>query len=818
MKRLSALKIYYCNFFIVSALVIILAILFFRFQIVPVDSRYFEIDPNRVLLSLQKRWEIISYKEFTELTPDIDSRGRLNLRYFAQIALKNDRSLNLKNFTITYDIIFHGANSYGLKTILIDDNGQRYVFYLSNREDDVSGFYYESNGELLKIDAEETRGLNYHSKQCNVRIQASDNKLMVYINEQLLEAISGISLSLESLRFQNTRFDSCSIDNFKLIGYEELRDRKWFAHTMKKERVVISDDFNYGLPHWIFYNKIGRHKVWIIECIFLIILSLVFDSLFLLLFHRRGMESIVIFESFLIPIITGLLTLKWVLGLSAVSVFIAIAAIIMIRFCFLIGSRKQFLVLQDAGEKKPVKPVSIFGVSFRIRPDYSYLLIIIGCSFGLCFSPAGGAISALFNIHPITALACFLLIWSGYFFLMHLASLISEKDILKFDSLAYLPLFLVFMLSYVFIYKKGEHGNLEVLLIIAAFILTLSLKLIYVLVNQRKPKLARLFIACIVISIFVSAECMIRFSPLENSPTWNFTHLLKTFYWDIEEHTNLFGNHTGNVSEGFPRGTYPVKKDDGVIRIVCFGTSSTEGWPIEDTKKAYPSILEKYLNQKDNDTLNYEVFNAGIGGYTSFKLLINLKDIVLKLKPDLITFYLGHNDWSLFHFKTDREFWEEIKSLKKNYPSISTNRDLVIADSLRFKNSIIRTVFGICYNSRLFKGLCSWSMYLKRPAKKVRQVPLEDFRWVLEEIVDTAKSHKIKIIFIPEAENTFCEPFKNYTDVMRDVAIENNLLFLDLRHALYQHRHEDIFFDLVHPLPLGHKIIARQLYEVIKDL
>jgi len=85
-----------------------------------------------------------------------------------------------------------------------------------------------------------------------------------------------------------------------------------------------------------------------------------------------------------------------------------------------------------------------------------------------------------------------------------------------------------------------------------------------------------------------------------------------------------------------------IPKPPGSIRIACLGGSTTYTYEIEDYKKSYPYLLEKYLHEKDFD--NIEVINAGAGGWSSWESLINLELRVLDLDPDVVIIYHGIND------------------------------------------------------------------------------------------------------------------------------------------------------------------------------
>jgi acyl-CoA thioesterase I len=76
------------------------------------------------------------------------------------------------------------------------------------------------------------------------------------------------------------------------------------------------------------------------------------------------------------------------------------------------------------------------------------------------------------------------------------------------------------------------------------------------------------------------------------------------------------------------------------IKIVIIGDSLTEGYGL-DKEDAYPSLLEKKLNEKS--TQKFKIINGGVSGATSASGLSRLKWF-LKAKPSVIMIALGGND------------------------------------------------------------------------------------------------------------------------------------------------------------------------------
>tara|TARA_R100001377_G_scaffold4891_1_gene2802 strand:- start:1035 stop:2108 length:1074 start_codon:yes stop_codon:yes gene_type:complete len=126
-------------------------------------------------------------------------------------------------------------------------------------------------------------------------------------------------------------------------------------------------------------------------------------------------------------------------------------------------------------------------------------------------------------------------------------------------------------------------------------------------------------------------------------------------------------NNFGHFGDDF------VSKKDK-IRVMCLGASTTAN-NISDGEKDYnyPKLLEEYLNK--NSDKDFEVLNCGIGGWTSVDILINFVLNLVKLSPDYIILYHGHNDLHLHlmdNFQSDyqhgrRNLGEVIHKIKRAY-------------------------------------------------------------------------------------------------------------------------------------------------------
>lgn len=97
-------------------------------------------------------------------------------------------------------------------------------------------------------------------------------------------------------------------------------------------------------------------------------------------------------------------------------------------------------------------------------------------------------------------------------------------------------------------------------------------------------------------------------------------------------------------AHGFPGREVVPGPHPGTYRIVCMGDSSTFGWGVE-SDEAYPALLEAELRRRHPD-LRFEVVNLGVCGYSSFQGRVLMEREALRWEPDLVTFSYGSNDWS----------------------------------------------------------------------------------------------------------------------------------------------------------------------------
>ena len=109
-------------------------------------------------------------------------------------------------------------------------------------------------------------------------------------------------------------------------------------------------------------------------------------------------------------------------------------------------------------------------------------------------------------------------------------------------------------------------------------------------------------------------------------------------YPDVSSSKNA--DHINNL--GLRSKQADISKENGIIRIIDLGSSSTYGFHVKDNE-TYPFQLQTILDNKFDEG-RFEVINGGLPFFTSVDIEVLLHSLFLKMKPEVVTFYIGCND------------------------------------------------------------------------------------------------------------------------------------------------------------------------------
>ncbi|MBN1782342.1 hypothetical protein JW948_14505 [bacterium] len=242
--------------------------------------------------------------------------------------------------------------------------------------------------------------------------------------------------------------------------------------------------------------------------------------------------------------------------------------------------------------------------------------------------------------------------------------------------------------------------------------------------------------------------------------------------------------------------------------IATMGCSCTE-------YGAYDDYLDSLFVAADPES-GFSIANVGVGGWSSYQGLQQLKRDIVRIKPRLITIYYGWNDhWCTFGIED-----KDIGSFQLGQPRLL----LKLSSHSRFVQFINKLLFMI-----RFSDMAS-----------TQRVALPDFKSNLREMIRVARENDIIPVLLtaPSSHKRGEEPpylkdqwIKNladlvplherYVQAVREVAAGENADCVDL-YAVFRklpesELHRYIMKDGIHLHPAGSKKVAEVIYAYMKE-
>ena len=292
---------------------------------------------------------------------------------------------------------------------------------------------------------------------------------------------------------------------------------------------------------------------------------------------------------------------------------------------------------------------------------------------------------------------------------------------------------------------------------------------------------------------------------------------------------NYEKGQTFHNSLGYRNEEFPLEKPSDVFRIVALGGSSTYDVSIKDNDDTFTAQLEELLKE-DYGYQDVQVINAGVSGYNSWEILVNLEFRVLDLDPDLVIIYEGTNDVHARMVEPSAyrgddlgrrqawqaprvAIWEHSALLRILSRAMNITRQVSVDDFVSAP-----TYMSWPFESRLIEGNLD-------PAEILKENPPIYFRRNLENMIAIAKEHDVQILFSTWAhspnlndyasEGYYQQGFRENNDVVKEVALSHDIPFFDFAGVMPQ---EAIYWaDGRHVNEAGALMKARLFAEYIHD-
>jgi lysophospholipase L1-like esterase len=245
-------------------------------------------------------------------------------------------------------------------------------------------------------------------------------------------------------------------------------------------------------------------------------------------------------------------------------------------------------------------------------------------------------------------------------------------------------------------------------------------------------------------------------------------------------------------SMGFRDREYSQEKPAGVYRILVLGSSITLGWGV-DYETAYAKVAERKLND-DLQGIRVEVINCGVGNYNAQREVEQFFTRGVRLNPDMV----------LVSF-----FMNDLAELEPSEPNFFVKHFQLVVMAWS-KWNYLATKYGMRENfEQLYKRL--YREDSKQWLKATSQ---------LKRLIDYAKEHKIRVLLAvtPDIHDFDKYPFQFIHDMVRKVAQENQIEFIDFFDSLKTKRADELWNmpGDPHPNGSGHRLMADQFVSFLE--
>jgi lysophospholipase L1-like esterase len=259
---------------------------------------------------------------------------------------------------------------------------------------------------------------------------------------------------------------------------------------------------------------------------------------------------------------------------------------------------------------------------------------------------------------------------------------------------------------------------------------------------------------------------------------------------------------------GFRNKDFSLIKGKDIYRIICLGGSTTFGFGVDDNN-TYPELLSVILN-KQGDTLQVEVINAGIAGSTIFEISNLLQNEILPLNPDMIIISSVFNNfyYSELVYKTNRLSLRMLSQFLLGKSVFYMTLREKISSSLHQK---IDDVYKLTLNDTLANFIHNEAFW-------------KDLENVYREVIEIAKANNIEVVLIKEPvklgnyeqkdtgillNNKFSPVYQKFYDLLDKKGKEYNCLVIDAERYFDDNpRKEELFKDGLHLTVKGNKYLS----------
>jgi lysophospholipase L1-like esterase len=272
----------------------------------------------------------------------------------------------------------------------------------------------------------------------------------------------------------------------------------------------------------------------------------------------------------------------------------------------------------------------------------------------------------------------------------------------------------------------------------------------------------------------------------------------------VQNHLPITINH-----QGFRYPVDLVAKQKDQFRVIAFGDSTTQGWGMDDTQH-YSAQLEKMLGASGCNRENFQVVSAGVNAYPNSLVEEKLKLVIEDptFQPDVVI--------RSYSFNTNFE----------NLPKLQGEARKQFLRRVEFKSIVRRSAIYNFFIEDLFREIAYYKLrhvLMQGSLSTIEgngDLDVAGFNASLKESLQLAQSHHSQLVLLVLGgdgltKDADMHPFQR---AMLQFAQDEHVPVVNMIEVMRNKDQSAMYMDPAHPTVAGHKIIADELYKVIRQL
>jgi lysophospholipase L1-like esterase len=271
----------------------------------------------------------------------------------------------------------------------------------------------------------------------------------------------------------------------------------------------------------------------------------------------------------------------------------------------------------------------------------------------------------------------------------------------------------------------------------------------------------------------------------------------------VDNHLPITINH-----QGLRYASDLAPKQKGEFRVIAFGDSATQGWGVDDDS-TYSSFLERELNQIGCPGERFQAISAGVNAYPNALVGEKLKEVEEDptFQPDIVI--------RAYSFNSNFERLPKLQGAAREK----------FLRQVEFKSIIRRSAIYNFVIEDLLRRVAYYKMRHMLMAGTLDALGGMDNLDVgavnasFQDSLDEARAHNSQLIFLVLAsKDETSKEMHPFQKAMLDFAAAHQVPVINMIEVLERKPVADFYMDPVHPTAAGHRVIADQLYNVIRGL